>query len=91
MTFFNEPDAIWVRVIQSIHGVHGVMGSNSTKPKSGGVSASMVRLFNKVNDMHAIPFSFLGKYIGNGGTIKFWNDVRLGEDALAMMFPRIYA
>lgn len=80
-----------MKVIQNIHGVHGGMGSNSINPKGGRVWASMVRLSNKVNDMKVIPFSFIRKRVGNGGTTKFWNDVWLGEDTLAMRFPKFYA
>lgn len=71
-----------MKVIQSIHGVHGGMGSKYIIQKAGGVWASMVKLFHKMNDMQVIPFSFLQKRIGNGDSTKFWNDMWLREYTL---------
>jgi len=59
--FLREPDAIWVKVIKSIHGSCGGLRRVNPKPIGGGVWRSFILLYDNMHEK--IPFLFL---VSNG-------------------------
>nr|GFA50809.1 hypothetical protein [Tanacetum cinerariifolium]GFA51817.1 hypothetical protein [Tanacetum cinerariifolium] len=85
----NSPN-LWVRVVKIIHGPNGGIMEDSNysscySPWSGILSSTSL-LKSKGIDL----LSLCVKKIGNGASIRFWDDIWCGNQPFKLQFPRIY-
>ncbi|GJR81176.1 RNA-directed DNA polymerase, eukaryota, reverse transcriptase zinc-binding domain protein [Tanacetum coccineum] len=88
--FFQNPNALWVRVIKAVHGGPGLDNSFYSHVRDQGVWGRIAKSINAMHEKGIIPLSFLRKRVGNGTDTKFWQDVWIGEISLQSKFPRLY-
>ncbi|KAL6508840.1 hypothetical protein OROHE_021399 [Orobanche hederae] len=85
--FMIDPSALWVKVIKSLYGVDGGIGSSRLKNSTWSNILKSVRVLkDKGLD---IP-SFCSRKVGNGLSTRFWEDIWCGNGPLKLKFPRIY-
>ncbi|GJS28886.1 hypothetical protein Tco_0489506 [Tanacetum coccineum] len=87
---FQNPNALWVRVIKAVHGGPGLDNSFYSHVRDQGVWGRIAKSINAMHEKGIIPLSFLRKRVGNGTDTKFWQDVWIGEISLQSKFPRLY-
>ncbi|KAJ0892121.1 putative RNA-directed DNA polymerase [Helianthus annuus] len=89
--FLNEPNALWRRVVFSIHGSARFWGIAPCNNAFTGVWKNCVKFWNK----HKVDGVGLNCVIrgnpGNGTRIRFWLDTWLGNEPLKNSFPLLYA
>ncbi|GJX51872.1 RNA-directed DNA polymerase, eukaryota, reverse transcriptase zinc-binding domain protein [Tanacetum coccineum] len=88
--FLSQSSDLWISVIKEIHGLHGGISDPSSyssclSPWSG-ILSSVKSLKKK-----GIDLLFLcSRKLGNGDSIRFWDDVWCGSQPLKVQFPRVY-
>ncbi|XP_071708570.1 uncharacterized protein [Rutidosis leptorrhynchoides] len=90
--FKIETNSLWVKVIQSIYGSNGGLGSGGDLcyHPTLGTWSNIIDAGNSIADME-IKFkkSFI-KQIGNGMETSFWNELWIGNNKLKDAFPRFF-
>ncbi|PWA59872.1 reverse transcriptase domain, Reverse transcriptase zinc-binding domain protein [Artemisia annua] len=89
--FHTDHQSLWRHIIVSIHGLDGGLGAASP---SRGHSLSpwwtIIKLHNSLDKLNINLNSIFLRKVGNGSSIKFWNDVWIGNTDLKSIFPRMY-
>ncbi|KAF5761432.1 putative reverse transcriptase zinc-binding domain-containing protein [Helianthus annuus] len=89
--YLNEPNAMWRRVVLSIHGSSrswGIAPCNNAIP---GVWKNCVSLWNKHKVKGVGLNGVLRGRVGNGLQIRFWLDNWLGQEPLKVTYPSLFA
>ncbi|GJS31041.1 hypothetical protein Tco_0491661 [Tanacetum coccineum] len=88
--FVNEENALWRKIIISIHGLIGglTMGSSSLYKSGPWYHIRMLKDELFLHDIN-LPSIFKRK-IGNGLSTKFWLDSWIGGPPLCSTFPRLF-
>ncbi|GJW71086.1 RNA-directed DNA polymerase, eukaryota, reverse transcriptase zinc-binding domain protein, partial [Tanacetum coccineum] len=88
--FRIEENALWFRVVRSIHGSSGGILNDSICKQSSGTWSQISKLKGNPNNVGInLPMLFKKK-LGNGRDTSFWHDNRLGGSSLRDTFPRLY-
>ncbi|PWA68342.1 RNA-directed DNA polymerase, eukaryota, Reverse transcriptase zinc-binding domain protein [Artemisia annua] len=88
--FCVEDQALWCKVIRSIHGpLGGLFDSTTVKYKSGPWYYIMKLKEDLQRNGINLPSMFKRK-VGNGQSTSFWNNIWLGGPSLSCSFPRLY-
>ncbi|GJV36029.1 RNA-directed DNA polymerase, eukaryota, reverse transcriptase zinc-binding domain protein [Tanacetum coccineum] len=88
--FLTQGSSIWAKVIKVIHGVDGNLGSNS----KGGMKScwsSIVTEVNALANKGIDLMQFLRIKMGNGDSIRLWEDPWHEGGILKLRYPRVYA
>nr|GEX60865.1 RNA-directed DNA polymerase, eukaryota, reverse transcriptase zinc-binding domain protein [Tanacetum cinerariifolium] len=85
----NSTD-LWIIVIKEMYGFHGGIFDENMQRSSlspwCGILSSIKALKNKGIDL----LSLCSRKLGNGVSIRFWDDVWWGDTCLKFLFPRVY-
>lgn len=89
--YLNEPNALWRRVVHSIHGSSRSWGIVPCNNALTGVWKNCATFWNK----HKVEGRGINSIIrgkpGNGRNIRFWLDLWVGDGVLKDSFPNLYA
>lgn len=87
--FRVEVDALWVKVVKSIHGIdEGWL--DGVYHGEGGVWGDIMKIGLSIDKLDVgFTNSFL-KEVGNGENTRFWDDVWVGNCRLRDKFPRLF-
>ncbi|GKE18749.1 RNA-directed DNA polymerase, eukaryota, reverse transcriptase zinc-binding domain protein [Tanacetum coccineum] len=88
--FLTQGSSLWAKVIKAIHGVDGNLGSNS----KGGMKScwsSIVTEVNALANKGIDLMQFLRIKMGNGDSIRLWEDPWHEGGILKLRYPRVYA
>ncbi|XP_071730763.1 uncharacterized protein [Rutidosis leptorrhynchoides] len=88
--FFSNKDALWVKVISAIHGLHKG-NSMPCMPNASGSWSAIHSVVSKLHHDNVLPQESLSIKVGNGLHTDFWHDPWIGHDSLAIRFPRSFA
>ncbi|XP_071700369.1 uncharacterized mitochondrial protein AtMg00310-like [Rutidosis leptorrhynchoides] len=78
--FHTEPTALWVKVIKSIFGSSGGIGSGTRFISNTSAWSCIINTVEHL-DSFGVPFrDSFSKVIGDGVSTSFWNDKWLGDD-----------
>nr|GEU34392.1 RNA-directed DNA polymerase, eukaryota, reverse transcriptase zinc-binding domain protein [Tanacetum cinerariifolium] len=88
--FLSQSSDLWISIIKEIHGFHGGIFDPSSyssylSPWSG-ILSSIKSLKKKGIDL----LSLCSCKLGNGDSIRFWDDVWCDSQPLKVQFPRVY-
>ncbi|GJZ13302.1 hypothetical protein Tco_0548532 [Tanacetum coccineum] len=67
--FFQNPNALWVRVIKAVHGGPGLDNSFYSHVRDQGVWGRIAKSINAMHEKGIIPLSFLRKTVREMGTV----------------------
>ncbi|GKD64091.1 RNA-directed DNA polymerase, eukaryota, reverse transcriptase zinc-binding domain protein [Tanacetum coccineum] len=81
---------VLISLIKAIHGVKGNIDDSQTKI-SGSIWQELVREFAALKSKGIDCVSFIKRKLGNGENTLFWEDIWLGDFALKMTHPRLFA
>ena len=84
----TNPNALWVRLIKSVHGEDA--GFNQSGCKIKGIWATIVGTINHLHSSNVIPHDTLRFKVGCGSMIRFWKDVWLGDSSLESRYNRLF-
>ncbi|XP_071689041.1 uncharacterized protein [Rutidosis leptorrhynchoides] len=90
--FRTENDSLWVKVIKSIYGRDGGLGSLDSNIVPRRVSV-WKKIISIGNDMSKIGFDLQAHFvrnIGDGSGVLFWQDTWVGGCNLKSKFPRLF-
>nr|GEW65315.1 putative RNA-directed DNA polymerase, eukaryota, reverse transcriptase zinc-binding domain protein [Tanacetum cinerariifolium] len=79
---FQNPSALWVQVIKSIHGEEA--GVDLRGCQTNGVWASIVGTINHLHSSGIVPLSSIRFRVGDAFSIRFWKDTWLGNEPLCI-------
>ncbi|GJY95940.1 RNA-directed DNA polymerase, eukaryota, reverse transcriptase zinc-binding domain protein [Tanacetum coccineum] len=85
---FSFPNALWVKVIKSLHGQEG--GLDNQGCKFNDTWARIVGTSNFLYSNDIIPFNSFRFCVGCGTRIRFWKDHWLGDSPLFICYNRLY-
>ena len=83
-----SPEALWVKVIKSIHGAEAGMDLNNCQ--TNGLWAKIVGTINHLHSSGLVPFSSIKHKVGDGFLMFFWIDTWAGNSPLRDRFNRLY-
>ncbi|XP_071728940.1 uncharacterized protein [Rutidosis leptorrhynchoides] len=86
-----ENEAFWVRVIKSIHGRDGGLGSSNTNRTIRDSIWNGIKALD--NDFPKLNLNFANSFlrvISEGKEVLFWKDTWLGEHPLCVTFARLF-
>ncbi|GJV14423.1 putative RNA-directed DNA polymerase, eukaryota, reverse transcriptase zinc-binding domain protein, partial [Tanacetum coccineum] len=84
----KNPEALWVKVIKSIHGAEAGMDSNGCQ--TNGLWAKIIGAINHLHSSDLVPFSSIKYKVGDGSLIRFWIDTWAGISPLCDRFNRLF-
>ena len=87
----TEKDALWNHILHSIHGAKGGDFLNYSSIGIKGTWYDILKTCHDVNSLNIPLSSFFTRSIGEGVSIKFWDEEWLGTFKLAEVYPRLYA
>ncbi|GJT88766.1 hypothetical protein Tco_1070483 [Tanacetum coccineum] len=88
--FHAEESALWVKIIRSIHGIHGGLADPLSIKCKSGPWYQIARLNDEFIRYDINLHSLFMKKIGNGETTRFWTDTWLGGGPLSVTFSRLF-
>nr|GEX66960.1 RNA-directed DNA polymerase, eukaryota, reverse transcriptase zinc-binding domain protein [Tanacetum cinerariifolium] len=88
--FLNNPQALWARLIVSIHGTNEDASSFFSHVKNQGVWGRIIGSINNMHEKGFIPHSSIKRRANNVASTKFWHDTWIGNTSLQNQFPRLY-
>nr|GEZ13610.1 TMV resistance protein N [Tanacetum cinerariifolium] len=88
--FRTEENALWCKVICSIHGPSGGMYHSSSHPLSSGTWSRICNLKNDLSNFRIELPRLFKKKAGNGRNTSFWHDNWIGGATLQDSFRRLY-
>lgn len=88
--FQTENQALWCKVIRSIHGPTGGLHNNTSLKSNSGPWYHIVKLKDDLLGLGINLPSLFKRKLGNGQKISFWHDTWLGGLPLCNLFPRLY-
>ncbi|GJW84873.1 hypothetical protein Tco_0158018 [Tanacetum coccineum] len=89
--FRTCPDSLWVNVIKNIHGADGDIGFSRPVYSSYSPWTSIVHSISKLHAKGIDLLALCSRSVGNGLSIRFWNETWCGVRPFKDLFPRIYA
>nr|GEU68392.1 hypothetical protein [Tanacetum cinerariifolium] len=88
--FLCNSSNLWIKVIKEMYGFHGGIFDENMQRSSlspwCGILSSIKALKNKGIDL----LSLCSRKLGNGVSIRFWDDVWWGDTCLKSLFSRVY-
>nr|GEX21741.1 RNA-directed DNA polymerase, eukaryota, reverse transcriptase zinc-binding domain protein [Tanacetum cinerariifolium] len=84
---FSFPNALWVKVIKSLHGQDG--GFDNRGCVFNGTWAKIVGTSNFLHPNDIIPFNSFRFRMGGGTRIRFWKDIWLDDSPLFIRYNRL--
>ncbi|GKB62951.1 RNA-directed DNA polymerase, eukaryota [Tanacetum coccineum] len=87
----TNKDALWYHILHSIHGSKGGDFLTYASIDTKGSWYEILKACHDVNSLSIPLSSFFTRSIGEGASIKFWDEEWLGTFKLADVFPRLYA
>ncbi|GJY38702.1 putative RNA-directed DNA polymerase, eukaryota, reverse transcriptase zinc-binding domain protein [Tanacetum coccineum] len=84
----KNPVALWVKVINSIHGVEA--GMTPYGCKTNGLWAKIVGTINHLHSSGTVPFCSIKYKVGYGSLIHFWINTWAGDLPLRDRFNRLF-
>ncbi|GKD91100.1 hypothetical protein Tco_1366607, partial [Tanacetum coccineum] len=88
--FLKEENALWSKVIASIHGPHGGRTTGSISSYKSSPWYQIMKLKDDLLSCGISLPSLFKRKIGNGLNTKFWLDSWIGGPPLCNVFPRLY-
>ncbi|GJS89127.1 RNA-directed DNA polymerase, eukaryota, reverse transcriptase zinc-binding domain protein [Tanacetum coccineum] len=88
--FHIEPNALWCKVIKSIHGPSGGLHDNSNLKANSGLWYHIMKLKDDLATLEINLSSLFMKKVENGNDTSFWHDKWMDGDPLCASFPRLY-
>ncbi|GJU93175.1 RNA-directed DNA polymerase, eukaryota, reverse transcriptase zinc-binding domain protein [Tanacetum coccineum] len=88
--FRNNPQALWARLIVSIHGISEDVSSFFSHVRNQGVWGKIVGSINTMHEKGFIPHSSIQRRVNNGASTKFWYDTWVGNVSLQHQYPRLF-
>ncbi|GKC00993.1 hypothetical protein Tco_0987129 [Tanacetum coccineum] len=88
--FRNNPQALWARLIVSIHGISEDVSSFFSHVRNQGVWGRIVGSINTMHEKGFIPHSSTQRRVNNGASTKFWYDTWVGNVSLQHQYPRLF-
>ncbi|GJR30811.1 RNA-directed DNA polymerase, eukaryota, reverse transcriptase zinc-binding domain protein [Tanacetum coccineum] len=82
----SNPNALWVKVIKSLHGQEGGFGLNVSSSK--GIWSKIVGSSNFLHSNEIIPNDSIRYRVGCGSSIRFWKDLWIGNSPLYMRYNK---
>ncbi|PWA69020.1 RNA-directed DNA polymerase, eukaryota, Reverse transcriptase zinc-binding domain protein [Artemisia annua] len=89
-SFFHNSSDLWIKVIKNLYGQHGDIFDVSTQRSSLSPWCGILSSINSLNLKGIDLFALCIRKLGNGVSIRFWEDVWSGNLPLKAVFPRIY-
>ncbi|GJX02447.1 putative RNA-directed DNA polymerase [Tanacetum coccineum] len=87
----TDKEALWYHTLHSIHGPSGGDFLKYTSIATKGSWYDILKACHDVNSLNIPIPSFFTRSIGEGVSVKFWDEVWLGTFKLADVYPRLYA
>ncbi|GKD39945.1 RNA-directed DNA polymerase, eukaryota [Tanacetum coccineum] len=87
----NSSESLWVQIIKGIHGDYGGLLTSPFKSSNHDVWANIIRCIHYLHDKQIIPRNILIRNLGNGRSIKFWEDDWHESGPWKFKYPRLYA
>ncbi|GKB48277.1 RNA-directed DNA polymerase, eukaryota [Tanacetum coccineum] len=87
----NSSESLWVQIIKGIHGDYGGLLTSSFKSFNHGVRVNIIRCIHHLHDKQIIPRNLLIRNLGNGRSVKFWEDDWHESGPWKFKYPRLYA
>ncbi|GKC51585.1 RNA-directed DNA polymerase, eukaryota [Tanacetum coccineum] len=88
--FLTQGTSLWAKVIKAIHGVDGKIGTNNR----GSINSCWTNIVSEVNVLKNKGIDLM-QYIkiklGNGDSVRLWDDLWHDDGILKVKFPRVYA
>ncbi|GKC45535.1 putative RNA-directed DNA polymerase, eukaryota, reverse transcriptase zinc-binding domain protein [Tanacetum coccineum] len=84
----KNPVALWVKVINSIHGVEA--GMTPYACQTNGLWAKIVGTINHLHSSSIVPYCSIKYKVGDGSLIRFWIDTSAGDLPLLDRFNRLF-
>ena len=69
--FREKEDALWVKIVKSLHGTNGGMGDQEIDKAQGGGWKCILKKLNSLNCFSLNPINLMQVEIGNGSSFKF--------------------
>ncbi|GJV57301.1 RNA-directed DNA polymerase, eukaryota [Tanacetum coccineum] len=88
--FLTQCYSLWSSLIKAFHEVKINFDDSQTKI-SGSIWQELVREFAALKSKGIDCVSFIKQKLGNGENTLFWEDIWLGDSALKMTHPRLFA
>ncbi|GKB15937.1 putative RNA-directed DNA polymerase [Tanacetum coccineum] len=88
--FHTENQAIWRKVICSIHGPLGGLDDNSSLRPNSGPWYHIAKIKDDLLKVNINLDNIFKIKLGNGQSTSFWNDIWIGDTPLVASFPRLY-
>ncbi|KAJ9561074.1 hypothetical protein OSB04_006234 [Centaurea solstitialis] len=89
--FHEDGDALWVKVIRSIFGEEGgISNRGEVRCRGGSVWSSIIRVGREIDELGINFSNSIGKEVGNGESIRFWEDSWITGESLKNKFERLY-
>ncbi|GKA00908.1 RNA-directed DNA polymerase, eukaryota, reverse transcriptase zinc-binding domain protein [Tanacetum coccineum] len=85
------PNDLWVKVVKAIHGQDGCIGSGRRVTWQQSPWIAILKSVSNLNDKGVDLLAACNRSIGDGTTIRFWDEIWCGDRPLKASFPRIYA
>ena len=73
--FRTEKNALWVKIISSIHSTQGGLNGENKDKFQGSIWNNIINSFNYYNNVNLNPANLIGIRIGNGLNTCFWTDI----------------
>ncbi|GJW56280.1 putative RNA-directed DNA polymerase, eukaryota, reverse transcriptase zinc-binding domain protein, partial [Tanacetum coccineum] len=89
--FCCSPNDLWVKVVKGIHGQDGGIGCNRRSNSYQSTWIAILKAVSNLNDKGIDLLSACTRSVGNGKSIRFWDDSWCGDKPLKDVFPRIFA
>ncbi|GKC25373.1 putative RNA-directed DNA polymerase, eukaryota, reverse transcriptase zinc-binding domain protein [Tanacetum coccineum] len=89
--FRCSPNDLWVKVVKGIHGQDGGIGCNRRSNSYQSTWIAILKAVSNLNDKGIDLLSACTRSVGNGKSIRFWDDSWCGDKPLKDVFPRIFA
>lgn len=90
--FFNEPDALWVKVMKFFFMVKGEVFLEAQEYKVVVVfGKKIVGSINHFHESGLLPLNAMARVTENGATIGFWHDVWCLDVPMMVQFGRLFA
>ncbi|GKE19722.1 RNA-directed DNA polymerase, eukaryota, reverse transcriptase zinc-binding domain protein [Tanacetum coccineum] len=87
----TDKEALWYHTLHSIHGPNGGDFLKYTSIVTKGSWYDILKACHDVNSLNIPLSSFFTRSIGEGVSVKFWDEEWLGTFKLADVYPRLYA
>lgn len=88
--FRSEGQGLWVRVVQAIHSSSRKWESLPSNSRYSSAWNSIVRFEKSCTFNGKRLSSYIKGIIGDGGTVRFWLDIWVGDVALKTQFPALF-